>query len=361
MTDYAQMTDEELLNAPPPEDEEFSQDSADEGASANPVEAAQPVKPEAVQDPAGFADEQNVPAQQAPLSSQEAGYQTDQAAVDYAAFYNEITKPFRANGKELRVTNPADVISLMQQGANYAKKMAAIKPIQRIGKLLEENQLLDEGSVNFLIDLHNKKPEAIAKLIQDSGIDLYELDVSKGEEYTPTPRHVSDSSIELQTVLDELRETSPTFDKTIQTISAEWDEQSRATLVQHPELIRLLDAQVQDGTYEKITRIMEYEKIMGRLTGVSTLQAYKAIGERLFASPAGQASVNGTAVAAQNAVQSQAQHQAQQRAQEQAARDAQRRAAAAPRKTADTARQAFNPLTISDEELMKLDLSSFAI
>ena len=138
MTDYAQMTDEELLNAPPPEDEELSQDSADEGASANPVEAAQPVEPEAVQDPAGFADEQNAPAEQAPLSSQEEGQQSEQAAVDYAAFYNEITKPFRANGKELRVTNPADVISLMQQGANYAKKMAAIKPIQRIGKLLEE-------------------------------------------------------------------------------------------------------------------------------------------------------------------------------------------------------------------------------
>lgn len=37
---------------------------------------------------------------------------------DYEAFYQALTKPFKANGKELKITDPNDAIRLMQMGAN---------------------------------------------------------------------------------------------------------------------------------------------------------------------------------------------------------------------------------------------------
>ena len=83
-----------------------------------------------------------------------------QAQVDYEEFFKTITKPFKANGKDFQVLDPNDAISLMQKGTDYVKKMTEIKPLRRIGKLLEENKL-SEDDLAYLIDLKNKKPEAI--------------------------------------------------------------------------------------------------------------------------------------------------------------------------------------------------------
>lgn len=343
MTDFTNVSDEELLNmAEPPQEPVVEVQQSEEITTEKVPEASTPDN---------FQESQNQVEEEpddsdAPESEER---EEQDSGVDYKAFYERLTQPFKANGREFQVTDPQDIITLMQQGANYSKKMAAIKPLTKIGKLLEDNQLMDEGSINYLIDLHNKKPEAIAKLIKDSGIDLYDFDASKGEDYTPTPRHVSDTSIELQSVLDELQQTSETFSKTIQTIADSWDEASRATLAQHPELIRILDSQMQDGTFEKIVHVMEYERLLGRLAGVNTLEAYRTIGERLFSNPANRQQMNvpTSGKPVKSAVDQN--------------RDNMRKAAASPRKVATDAKQQINPLSLSDEEFMNLDLNSIAL
>lgn len=105
--------------------------------------------------------------------------------VNHQEFYNTLTKPFKANGREFQVTNPNDMIALMQKGLNYSKKMEEIKPNLNLIKTLEQYGLTDESKLSYLIDLHNKKPEAIAKLIKDSEIDLYEFDTEQAEQYVP--------------------------------------------------------------------------------------------------------------------------------------------------------------------------------
>jgi len=84
-------------------------------------------------------------------------------------FMKEITAPFRANGKDMQIDSVEDVRKLMQMGANYNKKMAAIKPNLKFIKMLENNDLLNEESISYLIDLQKKDPAAIKKLLKDSG------------------------------------------------------------------------------------------------------------------------------------------------------------------------------------------------
>ena len=105
--------------------------------------------------------------------------------IDYKKEYERLTASFKANGKDISVANVDEAISLMQMGANYNKKMAALKPNLKLLKLLENNKLLDESKISYLIDLDKKNPEAITKLLKDSGIDPLDVDVNKESEYRP--------------------------------------------------------------------------------------------------------------------------------------------------------------------------------
>ena len=95
---------------------------------------------------------------------------------DYKAEYQRLLAPFKANGKDIQVTSVDEALTLMQMGANYNKKMAALKPNLKVLKLLDTHGLLDENELNFLIDLKEKNPKAIMKLVKDSGIDPMEMD-----------------------------------------------------------------------------------------------------------------------------------------------------------------------------------------
>src|SRR5574344_1636015 len=48
------------------------------------------------------------------------------APTDYKAFHDQVMAPFQANGKTIQLRSVDEAIQLMQQGANYTRKMQAI-------------------------------------------------------------------------------------------------------------------------------------------------------------------------------------------------------------------------------------------
>lgn len=266
------------------------------------------------------------------------------ADVNYEEFFKTITKPFKANGKDFQVLDPNDAISLMQKGTDYVKKMTEIKPLRRIGKLLEENKL-SEDDLAYLIDLKNKKPEAIAKLLKDSEVDLYGFDVEQGNDYAPVAPAVNEVDDALQSTLDDLQANSATFNQTIAVVGQQWDVSSRETVAQHPQLLRVLDAQVANGTFAKIDSVMQYERALGRLDGMTDIQAYAEIERRLQAAqPQPQPVQAPIVIPAVSAPQANAQ---QQKLAEQ------RRQAAPPRQTKVESKPTTNLPAMSDEEFLK--------
>lgn len=264
--------------------------------------------------------------------------------TDYEAFYKRLTQPFKANGKDFVITNPDDMITLMQKGTDYVKKMTELKPLRRIGKLLDEHQLT-EADLAYLIDLKHKKPEAIAKLLKDSAVDPYSFDLEQGKNYAPVAPVVSEVDDALQSTLDELQATSATFAKTINVVGKQWDVQSREIIAQHPHLLKILDTQVANGAFDKINSVMEYERAMGRLTGLSDIQAYTEIERRLQGAAASQTTAPvQPPVVAQQPVQT---PQQQQRSVEQ------RKQAASPRQTTVETPVQINSPVLSDEEFLK--------
>lgn len=202
--------------------------------------------------------------------------------INYKEFYERVTKPFKANGREIVVTNPDDLITLAQKGTDYVKKMTELKPLKRINKLLQDNGIA-EDDLTYLIDLKAKKPEAIAKLLKDSEVDLYQFDVEQGNDYKPVAPTYNEVNEELTNVLDDLEKNSSTFKQTIAVIGQQWDEHSRNFIAQNPNLVRIIDAQIANGAFAKIDTIMQYERAVGRLDGMTDLEAYVAIEKQLAA------------------------------------------------------------------------------
>ena len=265
--------------------------------------------------------------------------------VNYEEFFKTITKPFKANGKDFQVLDPNDAISLMQKGTDYVKKMTEIKPLRRIGKLLEENKL-SEDDLAYLIDLKNKKPEAIAKLLKDSEVDLYGFDVEQGKDYAPVAPVVNEVDDALQSTLDDLQANSASFSQTIAVVGQQWDVSSRETVAQHPQLLRVLDAQVANGTFAKIDSVMQYERALGRLDGMTDIQAYAEIERRLQAAQPQTPPIVQAPVVIPPVTTPQPNVQQQKLAE-------QRRQAAPPRQTKVESKPTTNLPAMSDEEFLK--------
>nr|DAX06405.1 MAG TPA: hypothetical protein [Caudoviricetes sp.] len=278
--------------------------------------------------------------------------QTSETVPDAEAQLKKLLAPFKANGREIKVDSVDEAITLMQQGANYNKKMAALKPSLKILKMLENNGLLDEGKLTYLIDIDKKNPDAIAKLIKESGIDPLDVNVQEEPKYKPGNYSVSDAQVNLDSVLDSI-EHSPTYERTMTVITQEWDNDSKRVLANDPSLIPLINQHMANGIFDMIDGEITKQRALGNLSGLSDLQAYEAIGKQLAQRGAFASLQNNTQ---QQPVETKA-HVNTQTDTERAAK----RKAASPAKQSQTTKEEsnLNPLAMSDEEFEKAFNSKF--
>ena len=369
------MSDEDFLKMPLPEEEGQKEEAPVADAVAEPAAAAE-VAQVAEADPAiidaAVVEPETITATEpvvagepeaAAASASEASGAADgkpaaqeqkteapaaPAAPNYEEFYKKVMAPFKANGKMIELQSPEEAVALMQMGANYTRKMQSITPHRKVLMMLENNGLLDEGKLSYLIDIDKKNPEAIKKLIKDAGIDPFEIDLSSEPQYTQGNHAVTDSEANFRTVLDELGST-PEGVATLQVIYGSWDQASKETLWQQPELMNLMHQQRENGIYDRITSEVERQRTLGKIPPNATfLQAYKMVGDYLQAN-GGFADIHAKlqGAAAQPVATTVA-------APKPAVSNSGAATAAAPtRSTPKKADSFVNPLALSDDEFLK--------
>lgn len=279
-----------------------------------------------------------------------------EVVTNYEAEYKKLLAPFVANGKEMSVKSVDEAITLMQMGANYHKKMAALKPNLKFLKLLESGGLLSEEKISYLIDLANKDAGAINRLVKESGIDPMDLSTDKADEYKPTVRSVNEKEIELDEVLEEIQAT-PSYQRTLQVVGKEWDVTSRHVVADTPQLLKVINDHIQNGIYDMITAEVERERMFGRLRGVSDLEAYRQVGDAIQARGGFDHLVSGARNQGQQVQGSKPVVVQPKPKQVDESKLNDKRRAAAPTKPAATGSSSvkdFNPLAMSDEDFAKL-------
>lgn len=211
------------------------------------------------------------------VGEEEEGSEDD---IDYKAQYEELLKPFKANGVDMQVHSVDEAVKLMQMGANYSKKMTALKPNLKKMKMLENNKLFDEDKLNLLIEVANGNPDAITKVIKDSGLNPLDLDI-EGSEYTPKSHTVGDNEVELDEVISRIQDTT-SFSDTMNIVSSKWDESSKRSIASAPHQLEVLNGHVANGIYATVAAEIERQRMFGNLSNLSDLDAYKQVGEQLF-------------------------------------------------------------------------------
>lgn len=364
--DYLGMSDAEIMNTAPPSMEVVEpvavteevvvaeaveeEDKEENEGSAAPEGAADEAGDEGDKETEEDAEESSVKKEEKP-ANEDAG-----AVLDYEAEYKRLLAPFKANGREISVKSVDDAVVLMQMGANYNKKMAALKPNLKLMKLLENNGLLSEEKISFLIDVEKKNPDAINKLVQESGLNPMDFDADKVSEYKPKIHSVDDREIDLDTVLDEIQDT-PTYNQTLEIVSKKWDGASKQAVANSPQLLKVINDHVANGIYTMITEEVERERVFGRLNGLSDIEAYRQVGDAIQARGGFNDVVNTVAKTNRAPVVV----QPKPKVVDESKLNEKRRAASStkPANTTAAANQDFNPLSLSDEEFTKIAANRF--
>lgn len=348
-----------------PEEESTPVETPKTEPEANPEQAAPTATPggEQVADPSKAATETDpgkvdVPADKGnPASQEKPVIEADKSTANppnYQEMYDQLMAPFTANGKTIKLNTPEELRQLAQMGTNYTKKMQELAPQRKVLAMLQNNGLLDEGKLNFLIDLSNKNPEAIKKLVKEAGINPLDIDVNAEPAYVAGAHQISDKEITFRTALEETMST-PEGTALISDIEAKWDSNSKDVLYSQPELLEVFRQQKQNGVYQVIAENIERQRILGNIpTSMPFLQAYKAVGDKLTAE-GGFNHLKQAAPAIQGNTSPAAPVVTRPAAPKPPVKNSKLASAASvTRSTPREAKTFVNPLAMSDEEFMKL-------
>ncbi len=334
-----EMSDEEFLNAPM---DLTALDEATKQQEPEPAEVPPSQEPEQntqqEEQPSELSEDQQKllePLQQKEPDEALDPSQEEAQPIDYEAFYKEVMSPFKANGKEISLRNTQEAITLMQQGANYTRKMQDIAPYRKVLKMLESNDLLDENKISYLIDVDKKNPEAIKKLLVDGNIDPFEIDMTVEPKYQEGGHKISDADFRFQTALDELSSTEA-GENTLRVLNS-WDNASINALYSDPSGISAIHDQIQSGVYDRIKDEIERAKVIGSIpSDMPFLEAYQTVGNAMLAQQQRQPIATGASPAAYNTQT-----------------DSRVRSASIPRQSPRTQHKLVNPLELSDEDFLK--------
>lgn len=302
--DYLGMSDDDFLQAETPAVELSEADP--QPAAPEVANAAEPVvaEPEpAAADPAvaeqgelaleqPAADKPAEPAQPAPAGAEPkpeaapadpAAEKPAEQPVNFEDFFKQVMTPFKANGRTIELKTPEEAIRLMQMGAGYGRKIQEMQPHLKVLRMLEKHDLLDEGKLSFLIDVNQKNPDAVKKIIKDSGIDPLDLNMDDNVSYQPHNHAVTDAEVQFHSALTDLQNQTG-GQETLKAINQTWDQESKAILWEEPKLLEVIQEQRVNGLYDQIAAEIDRQKLLGNIPQATPfLQAYKLAGDHLVA------------------------------------------------------------------------------
>lgn len=306
---YLSMSDEDFLNLPEAQTGIIPEDDAEPAPAAvvEPVVEEQPVAVEpvveAVEPPAVVEEPEPVvteptpekvePVKEPPVTppNDQGNKETNPTPaqvepvkdeVDYKGAYSKIVGPLKAGKGTIEVKSIEEAQRLMQMGVGYSEKMRELNPHLKTMRMLEKNGLLgNDDQLSFLIDLQQRNPDAIKKLVQESGLDPLEMDMETPSDYRPTNRSVSDREIAFKTELDNLKMVEG-GQETIDHINSSWDQASVKELYDNEGAIEVIRAQRQNGTYDQIVNEINRQRALGNIpAGTPFLRAYTAVGDHM--------------------------------------------------------------------------------
>ena len=205
--------------------------------------------------------------------------ETEPTEVDYKAFYESVTKDFKAAGKIMPgVKDPDKFIKALQMATDYALKTAALKPVLKKAKMLED---VTDEEFSEMLDFRKRNPEVLKKALKEAKLDPLDLDL-EDIQYTPQSKIMSDADYEFKETIEKLsREDAVAFQRTQNIVLNELDSNSKATVLSNPHILSALQSEVASGRFEKIQAQALQLKAFGGYNNVPDIELYSYIASEM--------------------------------------------------------------------------------
>ena len=192
---------------------------------------------------------------------------------------DNLLNPIKLNDTEFEIDNIEEARQLMELGVKYNNDVLSSKPQRKLAKMLADNDI-DENKLNHLIDISKGNTKAISKLLADSNIDPLDFEEDSENSYVPNDHSVSDNSLLLDDVIQELNK-HPNSKDTYSAIRS-MDTRSQEVLSSNPAGIRLLHEHINNGIYSKVMSRVNKLSTLGQLdSSLSKLEAYQLVGNKM--------------------------------------------------------------------------------
>ena len=216
--------------------------------------------------------------------------------IDYKTFYETVTQDYKASGKTMPgVKEPEKFIKALQMATDYALKTAALKPVLKRVKMLEE---VSDEDLAEMLDFKKRNPEVIKKALKEANIDPLELDMDKVN-YVPQVQMISDSEYDFRETVDELSKDAK-FNDTRQLILSGLDAKSKELALTDTKVLKALHQEVVSGRIEQIqAKALELRTFGSVDSSITDLELYATIARQMDQNSSTITQSNPSAVSAQ--------------------------------------------------------------
>ena len=155
------------------------------------------------------------------------------------------------DGNEVPINDLEELYTLASAGGQFTRKMQEISQHKKSLSIMQANNLT-EADLSLLIEARNGDKNALASLVKQSGIDTMDVPDEVDASYTPGAHIPSDQQINLQDVQREIS-NDPEYQITQNVVNNMMDTRSQDMMVQNPDMIRGIHADIKSGVYQAVS------------------------------------------------------------------------------------------------------------
>ena len=150
----------------------------------------------------------------------------------------------------------------------YKEELAILEGIKEQG--------LSDKDLYLLVEAKKGNKQAISKLLKESNIDPYELDLEDEsiDEYKPNEYKVDPKIMEVKSIIEDAKSDDNTFKTFNYILNNEFNESDRAKAFEDPNLLAFIKDTVKTGVFDAIAPNYTKRKIMGENPISAYINAY---------------------------------------------------------------------------------------
>lgn len=209
----------------------------------------------------------SLPEEEEDLSEEQTEDSEEETLTDDDSVWAEISKPFKANGKMMTVSSPQEAIRLMQMGIGSQPIIQEYNANRPLIKALQENDLLDEGTINLMIEAKKGNLGAYKSLLTTLGFDEEQFDdLQYSEEldgYQPQNHIKSAEALNFKDSLDNLDTNYPEVSDKVKQTLVSFQDGSLNLVSRQPEILEVLANITKNGFMDEVLAETEKAYLLG--------------------------------------------------------------------------------------------------